>query len=230
MKKVIKASERGKTKIDWLESYHTFSFGEFYNPNQMGYKSLRVLNDDRVAAGKGFGMHPHRNMEIFSYVPEGTLEHKDSLGNNGIVGKGRVQLMSAGTGIFHSEFNPSREETTHLIQIWIEPLQNNTSPSYQERELLQTDAGIQLLFSPDGKDNSMQIKQNAWLYDIHPGENQLNLPTPDQSQSSEGFLYIVEGSIIWNGQTYEQGDSIVTNPTDIKSLNKDTDLLWFVFQ
>lgn len=232
MKKTIRANERGETLIDWLESYHTFSFGEFYDKDQMGYKSLRVLNDDTISAGGGFGMHPHKNMEIFSYVPQGKLEHKDSLGNHGYVGKGRAQLISAGKGILHSEFNPSNEESTHLIQIWIQPKVNNTEPQYFERELVQNDRNFKLLLSPDGIDGSMPVKQDVWLYNVRPGKKKITLPLPDKENLGRaGYLFIVEGVVAVDGETYQRGDSLeFDHNVDLVSESERTDLLWFVFK
>lgn len=127
------AGDRGRTQIDWLDSWHSFSFGEYYDPRQMGFRSLRVINDDRVAPGMGFGEHPHRDMEIFTYVLKGALEHRDSLGSGSVIRPGDVQIMSAGTGIRHSEFNPSRDEPVHLLQVWVMPERKGLPPRYDER-------------------------------------------------------------------------------------------------
>src|SRR3954464_1993575 len=153
---IRRASERGHADHGWLNSYHTFSFADYYDPAHVGFRSLRVINDDRVAPGKGFGEHPHRDMEIFSYVLEGTLAHRDSLGNGRELKPGQIQLMSAGKGVTHSEFNPSPKEPAHFLQIWIEPRARGLAPSYTEwhPKAQHEGAGKVLVISPDGREDS----------------------------------------------------------------------------
>lgn len=170
-------AERGRFDHGWLKTQHTFSFGEFYDPNQMGFRSLRVINEDHVAPGRGFGMHPHRDMEIITIVLSGALEHRDSLGNGEILHPGEVQRMSAGSGIRHSEFNPSATEPVHLYQIWLLPKSNGITPSYEQKPFSEAErlGSWQLIASPDASQGSLQIHQDARLY--------LATIPPDQSIS-----------------------------------------------
>ena len=164
--KVRKAGERGHAKQGWLDTYYTFSFSDYYDQNHMGYRSLRVINDDTIAAGHGFGMHPHKNMEIISYIIEGELQHKDSMGNGSIIQEGNVQRITAGRGILHSEFNPSSKNKTHLLQIWILPAKNGLEPSYQElnlRDLKKKDE-LTLIASNQNKEGIVKIHQDVQLY------------------------------------------------------------------
>jgi redox-sensitive bicupin YhaK (pirin superfamily) len=163
---IRRANERGHADHGWLDSHHTFSFANYYDPQHMGFRSLRVLNDDIIQGGGGFPFHAHENMEIFSYVTEGALEHKDSMGNGSVLRRGDVQLMSAGTGVEHSEFNHLKDAPTHLYQIWIRPAQKGLEPNYQERHYADEELANQLkaIVSPDGRDGSLVIRQNAVIY------------------------------------------------------------------
>src|SRR6185295_9673028 len=148
-----------------LDTYHTFSFGNYYDPNHMGFRTLRVINDDKVAPGEGFGTHPHRDMEIITYVLSGALEHKDSMGNGRVIKPGEFQYMAAGTGVTHSEFNPSQTEPVHLLQIWIHPNRKGLTPDYAERSLAKAPAGQwHLVASEDGREESFSINQDADLF------------------------------------------------------------------
>src|SRR6185436_1960548 len=172
MMKIRKANERGHANHGWLDTYHTFSFADYYDPKWMGYRSLRVINDDLVMPGNGFGMHPHRDMEIITYILSGQLEHKDSMGNGRVIRAGEVQYMAAGTGVRHSEFNPSTDEAVHLLQIWIEPDRKGVAPRYAEKSLANAPAGkLQLVTSKAGRDGSIAIHQDAdlWLAKLDAG-------------------------------------------------------------
>jgi quercetin 2,3-dioxygenase len=163
---IRRSDERGHADLGWLDSRHTFSFAEYYDPAHMGFRSLRVINEDRVAPGGGFPTHPHRDMEIFSYVLRGSLQHKDSMGNGRVLGPGQIQLMGAGTGVLHSEFNPSSAEPAHFLQIWIQPREKSLPPRYTEWTPANSDNGAAkvLVISPDGRENSATIAQDAEVY------------------------------------------------------------------
>jgi redox-sensitive bicupin YhaK (pirin superfamily) len=226
---VRRSSERGLADHGWLRSRHTFSFADYYDPSLMGFRSLRVINDDVVAAGRGFPEHPHRDMEIFSYVLEGALAHRDSLGNERILTPGQIQLMSAGTGVRHSEFNPSATESTHFLQIWIQPRENGLKPSYTEwhPSPWHADDPKVLVISPDGRDGSAGIQQDAEIYRIllEPGQS-------IQHEVREGrgiWLHIAEGSLVLNGTTLETGDAAATEVSGTLTLtaNSRTNALFF---
>jgi redox-sensitive bicupin YhaK (pirin superfamily) len=207
---IRRASERGHADHGWLKSFHTFSFADYYDPAHMGFRSLRVINDDRVAPGEGFGTHPHRDMEIFSYVLEGALEHKDSLGNGRVLKPGQIQLMSAGRGVTHSEFNPSRTEPLHFLQIWIQPRERGLTPSYTEwnPRTEHADAAKVLLISPEGRDGSATIHQDAHIYRIRlkPGQSVTHEVAPGRG----AWLHVAEGELALNGVTLATGDGAST--------------------
>ncbi len=159
------ANERGRANFGWLNSSHTFSFGQYYDPKHMGVSALRVINDDRVAPGAGFDTHGHRNMEIISYVLDGTIAHRDSMGNVEHLPAGEFQLMSAGSGVMHSEFNPATDQPLHFLQIWIQPNEQNTEPGYQQKRFPRQQA-IQPVITPDGRDGTLSIRQDAQLVHV----------------------------------------------------------------
>jgi quercetin 2,3-dioxygenase len=163
---IRRADERGHTLFDWLDSWHTFSFGDYFDLDQMGFRSLRVLNDDRVAPGQGFGMHGHRDMEILTYVIEGSLEHRDSLGTGSVIRRGDLQRMSAGTGIRHSEFNPSPTEPVHFLQIWVVPERPGLRPAYEQRHFddAEKKGRLRLIAARDGRDGAVTIHQDVDVY------------------------------------------------------------------
>ena len=206
MIKIRKANERGHANHGWLETYHSFSFAHYYDPKWMGYRSLRVINDDIVLPGNGFGRHPHENMEIITYILDGQLEHKDSMGNGRVIKKGEVQYMAAGTGVYHSEFNPSPDEAVHLLQIWIQPDAKGVEPRYAEKSFADASAGQwNLVTSKQGRDGSIAIHQDAdlWLARLAPGD----ALTHELKPSRHAWLHLAEGSVTVNGQTLTTGDA-----------------------
>ena len=207
---IRRANERGHADHGWLKSAHTFSFADYYDPAHMGFRTLRVINDDRVAAGQGFGTHPHRDMEIFSYVLEGALQHKDSLGNGRVLKPGQIQLMSAGRGVAHSEFNPSAIEPAHFLQIWILPRERGLTPGYTEwhPKAAQADEPKVLVISQDGRDGSATIHQDADIYRIRlaPGQS----VTHDLKSGRGAWLQVAEGELALNGVELRTGDGAST--------------------
>ncbi|MCX6903130.1 MAG: pirin family protein [Verrucomicrobia bacterium] len=205
------AAARGQTELGWLHSRHTFSFGSFFDVDQMGFRALRVINEDRVEPGQGFGTHPHRDMEIFSYVLEGTLEHKDSMGHGRQLKPGQIQLMSAGRGITHSEFNPSRTEILHFLQVWIQPRTNGLTPSYTEWHPKPEQAGAPkvLIISPDGRDGSATIHQDTDIYRLRlqPGQT----VTHELEVGQGAWVHIGKGAMTLYGVELRTGDGASTS-------------------
>jgi len=223
---------RGKASFGWLESKHTFSFGSYYDPKHMGFGNLRVINEDLVQPGMGFGTHSHRNMEIISYVLAGGLEHKDNIGNGSVIRPGDVQRMSAGTGIAHSEFNASNTEPVHFLQIWILPNQTGIGikPSYEQKHfpLEEKQGKLRLVASPDGRDNSVTIHQDANIYVavLNPGDrvNHIN------EQNRSIWLQIAKGSLDINGQIFTAGDGVAMtqeNKIELAATSDNTEVLLF---
>jgi len=206
MMKIRKANERGHASHGWLDTYHTFSFGDYYDPQWMGFRSLRVINDDVVMPGMGFGKHPHRDMEIITYILSGELEHKDSMGNGRVIRAGEVQYMAAGTGVQHSEFNPSKNEGVHLLQIWIQPERAGVKPRYAEKSLKDASAGkLHLVTSKTGRDGSIAIHQDAdlWLAKLEAG----NRATHKLAPGRHAWLHVAEGEVALNGTVLQGGDA-----------------------
>ncbi len=205
-----RANERGHADHGWLNSHHTFSFADYYDPAQVSFRSLRVINDDRVAPGRGFGTHPHRDWEIFSYVLEGVLEHKDSLGNGRVLKPGEIQLMSAGRGVTHSEFNPSRSEPLHFLQIWTLPRERGLAPSYAEWQpkVSQADTHKVLVISPSGGEDSATIHQDTEVYRIRLQPGQTLTHEPKEGRGA--WLQIAEGALTLNGVALATGDGAST--------------------
>ncbi|EZI28273.1 pirin family protein [Pseudomonas extremaustralis] len=201
-----KASERGAANHGWLKSFHTFSFANYWNPAEQGFSDLLVINDDRVAAGRGFGQHPHRDMEIFSYVLEGALEHKDTLGTGSVIRPGDVQLMSAGSGVAHSEFNHSQSRGVHFLQIWIVPAVAGAEPRYQQEHFseAQKRGRLQLIISPDGADGSLSVRQDARVYaGLFNADETATLDLPPDRHA---YIHVARGSVEVNGQRLQEGD------------------------
>ena len=208
MMKIRKANERGHAEHGWLDSYHTFSFADYYDPAHMGFRALRVINEDRVTAGQGFGKHSHRDMEIISYVLEGALEHKDSMGTGAVIRPGDVQRMSAGTGVTHSEFNASKTEGVHFLQIWLMPDRRNIAPSYEQKTFSRADkAGrLRLVASPDGRDGSVTIHTDAtlWAGVFEAGTTAEKVIAPGR----HAWAHVVRGKLRINGNELAAGDAL----------------------
>ena len=206
MIRVRKAQERGHARHGWLESYHTFSFAGYYDPQQMGFRELRVLNEDRVHPGRGFDAHSHRDMEIVSYVIDGALEHRDSLGTGSLIRPGDVQRMSAGSGVTHSEFNASQDEFVHFLQIWILPERNGLEPSYEQKHFAaeQRRGKLRLVASRDGRQGSVRVHQDVALYAalLAPGESVEHALAPGRF----AWIQVAKGSCDLDGVRLEAGD------------------------
>jgi len=206
MMTIRKANERGHAEHGWLDTYHTFSFADYYDPEWMGFRSLRVINDDLVMPGRGFGTHPHRDMEIITYILSGSLAHKDSMGNGRVISKGEVQYMAAGTGVQHSEFNPSKDEAVHLLQIWIQPDRKGVAPRYGEKSLADAPAGkLNLITSKTGRDGSLAINQDADLYLAKLDAGNTVAHTLDSGRHA--WVHVAEGEVELNGKTLTGGDA-----------------------
>jgi hypothetical protein len=229
MIKVRKSAERGRFTNDWLDSRHTFSFGEYYDPQHLGFSALRVINEDDVAAGTGFPTHPHRDMEIVTYVLDGALEHKDSLGTGSVIRPGDIQRMSAGTGITHSEFNPQANVPTKLLQIWILPGKRGIAPGYEQIHVSadQRRGRLKLVASPDGRDGSVTIHQDAKIYAglLTAGEQaRLSL-----AAGRTAWVQVARGAVGVNGTPLGQGDgAAVTKETELQvAAAADAEILVF---
>jgi quercetin 2,3-dioxygenase len=218
-----RSNERGAANHGWLDTRFTFSFAEYYDPRFMGFRSLRVINEDKVAAQGGFPTHPHRDMEIITYILEGALEHKDSLGTGSVIRPGEGQRMSAGTGIRHSEFNPSKTDAAHLLQIWIMPDRQGHEPSYEQKVFPEEEkrGNLRLIASPDGADGSVTIHQDAKLY--------VTLLDPDQEvrhrlgKDRHAWLQVAKGKVELNGQQLNQGDgAAISNEPAVNIKGKET--------
>lgn len=203
-----KSEQRGHANHGWLDSYHTFSFADYYDPQEMGFGALRVINEDRVEPGKGFGTHGHRDMEIVTYILAGALEHKDSMGNGSVIRRGDAQRMSAGRGVRHSEFNPSSSEPVHLLQIWIEPNVTGIEPGYEEKHF--DDAGkqgrLRLIASPDGRDGSVTLHQDAYVYAtlLDNGDT----VTHQLALGRQAYVHAALGTLKVNGMQLKAGDGM----------------------
>ncbi len=200
------AEQRGHANHGWLDSFHTFSFADYYDPEQMGFRSLRVINDDRVSPGQGFGTHPHRDMEIISYVLEGSLEHRDSMGTGSVIKPGDVQRMSAGTGVLHSEFNPSKSEPVHFLQIWLLPTKRGIAPSYEQKTFTPEErrAQLRVVASPDAREQSLAVHTDAVVYAglFQKGESaELTL-----ARERHAWVHVARGRARVNGRDLATGD------------------------
>jgi redox-sensitive bicupin YhaK (pirin superfamily) len=211
---IRKSEDRGHLNYGWLDTYHTFSFDQYYDAAHMHFRTLRVINEDRVAAGKGFPTHSHRDMEIITYILSGSLEHRDSMGNGSVIRPGDVQRMTAGTGVAHSEFNPSDSESVHLLQIWIMPNARNLAPGYEQKFFSEEERQdkLRLIASPDGTDGSVKINQDARVYAalVEPGAKLTHALKDDRY----AWLQVARGSINVNGVELNQGDGAGINRED----------------
>jgi redox-sensitive bicupin YhaK (pirin superfamily) len=217
---IRKAGERGFADHGWLRSFHSFSFADYHDPEHVSFGPLRVINEDRVSPGRGFGRHGHRDMEIISYVLEGALEHKDSIGTGSVIRPGDVQRMSAGTGVMHSEFNASPTEPVHFLQIWIEPRERGIAPGYEEKHFEPGDkrGRLRLIASPDGRDGSLTIHQDASVYaGLFDGEERAE---HQLEAGRRAYVHIVRGRAMVNGRDLDAGDA--AKLSDIQSVTIET--------
>ena len=215
------AAERGRGQFGWLEARYTFSFGDFHDPHQMGFRALRVMNEDRIAPGRGFGEHGHRDMEILTYVLEGSLAHRDSLGNGAALRPGELQSMTAGSGIRHSEFNASTDEPVHLYQVWLLPDRPGLPPRYDQRTFAEAErrGRFRVVASPDGRDGSLLIHQDAevFLATLEPGESANHAFAPGR----HGWLQVLRGSAQLNGKPLSAGDGAALSDEPALTVNGD---------
>lgn len=226
---IRKAADRGVAEHGWLSSRHSFSFADYRDPEQIGFSDLRVINEDRVKPGQGFGTHPHRDMEIFSYVLEGTLAHSDSMGTGSEIKPGDVQLMSAGSGVTHSEFNGSKDEPVHFLQIWIMPDHRGGEPVYQQKHFDEADkrGRLRLIISPDGRTGALRIQQDTRVYaGLFDGDESATL-TLDENRHA--YVHVARGSIELNGAKLEAGDGVRLREPETLQLaaGKDAEVLVF---
>jgi redox-sensitive bicupin YhaK (pirin superfamily) len=229
MRTVMRAADRGSTKIDWLDSQHSFSFGGFQDPERMGFRSLRVLNDDRVVPGGGFGTHGHRDMEILTWVLEGSIAHLDSLGNEQTIPAGEMQVMSAGTGVTHSEFNPSDDEELRFLQIWIVPEREGLEPGYEQRGLVSRErpGELVLVASRDGREGSMTVHQDVELHAAGlPSGRELSHGI---APGRHAFLHVARGEVEADGERLEEGASLALSDEPFLRLRARTDAEVLVF-
>lgn len=224
-----KSTERGYAHHGWLETWHTFSFADYHDPQQMGWSALRVINEDIVAPGQGFGMHGHRDMEIVTWILDGALEHKDSLGNGAVIRPGEAQRMSAGKGVLHSEFNPAPDRATHLLQIWIEPNVRGVAPGYEQTFFLPEErrGRLRLIASGDGREGSVTIHQNAAVYTalLGPGEAVRHALSPGR----HAYLHVARGAVTLQSQSLQHGDGAkIADETDLEiAATQEAEILLF---
>jgi redox-sensitive bicupin YhaK (pirin superfamily) len=229
MLQLRKSQDRGYADHGWLKSFHSFSFASYHDPQFMGWGNLRVINEDRIAAGMGFGKHGHRNMEIISYVLSGELAHQDSMGNIESIPPGDVQRMSAGSGVTHSEFNHAKDQTTHFLQIWIEPNVLEITPSYEQKTipLADKEGKLRLIASPDGKDGSLKIFADARVYaGLFDGAQTAQLQL---DPTRKAYVHLIKGSLVVNGQKLTSGDALlIENESSLQiSDGNDAEVLFF---
>ncbi len=226
---IRKSNDRGHADHGWLDTRFTFSFADYYDPKHVHFRTLRVMNDDRVAGGGGFPMHPHSDMEIVTYVLEGALEHRDSMGNGSVIKPGDIQYMSAGRGVTHSEFNASETEPVHLYQIWMFPEEKGQKPAYDQKNFSEAEkrGKLRLLASPDGRDGSVKIRQNNELFAtvLGAGESVTHTLKPER----HAYVQVARGSVTLNGTALETGDGAAISAEETVELRgvKDAEVLLF---
>ena len=229
MIQIRKSDDRGHANHGWLDTHFTFSFADYHDPKHVHFRTLRVMNDDRVAGGGGFPMHPHRDMEIVTYVLEGALEHRDSMGNGSVIKPGDIQYMSAGTGVTHSEFNASKTEPVHLYQIWMFPEKQGLKPAYGQKNFSEAEkrGKLRLLVSADGRDGSVKIRQNNDLYAtvLRDGESVKHALKPER----HAYVQVARGTVKLNGTKLDEGDGAAISEEQAIELTgvKDTEVLLF---
>ena len=219
MVSIRRADERGRTNWEWLDSRHSFSFGEYYDASNMGHRTLRVINDDRVLPGAGFGAHPHSDMEILSYVLEGALEHRDNMGNGSVIRPGELQHMRAGRGVVHSEYNPSSTEPAHFLQIWIVPGQRGLTPAYGQYRFDREKAadGFVLLASRDGRDSSVALQQDVDLWVTRLDGTAAR--TFDVRRGRSTWVHVARGAVVVNGRLFGEGDAAAVSEEAVTLTN-----------
>jgi redox-sensitive bicupin YhaK (pirin superfamily) len=229
MIEIRRSQERGHAQHGWLDSFHSFSFADYYDPGHMGFGALRVINEDRVQPGQGFGTHSHRDMEIISYVLDGGLAHKDSMGNGSVIRPGDVQRMSAGTGVAHSEYNASDRDTVHFLQIWIEPGVRGVRPSYEEKHFdpASKRGQLRLIASGDGREGSVTIHQDASLYAALVDGTETVQHTPRPGRRT--YVHVVQGEVTVNGNPLSHGDALKLSGEQVVRLEqgRDAEVLLF---
>ena len=220
---VRRAAERGTANLGWLDSRHTFSFGHYYDPDHMGFGALRVINEDRVAPGGGFDTHGHQDMEIISYVLDGALEHRDSIGTGSVIRPGDVQVMSAGTGIRHSEFNHSKTEPVHFLQIWVLPDRKGLAPRYDQKTFAESGKRdrLRLIGSPDGRDGSIVIHQDAAIYDARLSRG--HAVAHPLKGGRKGWVQVISGAVAVNGKAAAAGDGVAVADEGLVSITAGAD-------
>ncbi|WP_397448033.1 pirin family protein [Pseudomonas sp. NA-150] len=230
MLEIRKAGQRGTTSLGWLKSRHSFSFDTYQDPDERDFSDLKVINDDRIAGGRGFGQHPHRDMEILTYVLQGALTHKDTLGNGSLIQPGDVQLMSAGSGVAHSEFNHSRSQPLHLLQVWISPKVTRGKPRYQQKRFAPADkrGRLCLIASPNAQDGSLQIQQDTRIYSgLFQGSENATLPLAGNRCV---YVHVARGKLSVNGQRLNEGDGLKVRGENVLTLGSGIDAEVLVFE
>jgi redox-sensitive bicupin YhaK (pirin superfamily) len=229
MIQVRRSEERGHANRGWLESYHTFSFADYYDPRWMGFRSLRVINEDWIEPGRGFGTHPHQDMEIITYVVEGGLAHRDSTGTAEVIRPGEVQRMSAGTGIAHSEFNHSQQEPVHLLQIWLLPERTGLEPGYEQRAFPESErrGTLRLVAAPDGSDGAVTVRQDVSLFAglLEPGQSVEHRLRPDRY----AWMQLIRGAVTLNGQALAAGDGAAVSEEETLRITAQEDAEFLLF-